>query len=196
MADDIGLDERLAGLAAEGRRSAVPLAAETIRARGDRRRRRRRAAQASGGVLLAAAVIAGGLTLFGRGEEKAPTAAKPSASAPLFVPPTPGPGEEYAAELGYVYGAKAVDGDRVRVTVKQLEEKNGTAVPTGVVHQLTLDSFTAVEVETLTGGRPGDARIGDVVDLLKGGPEWVFALDYDAEGRVRSLREVYWLTVK
>lgn len=92
MAEETGLDERLADLAADGRLGAVPLAAEQIRARGDRRRRRKRAARASGGVLLAAAVVVGGLSLVRPGPE--PTAAdpNPSTSAPLFVPPTPAPG--------------------------------------------------------------------------------------------------------
>lgn len=153
MAEETGLDEWLADLAADGRLGAVPLAAEQIRARGDRRRRRKRAARASGGVLLAAAVVVGGLSLVRPGPE--PTAAdpNPSTSAPLFVPPTPAPGEEYATELGYVYGAVALDGGRVRVTVQQLRDERGTAVPTGVVHELTLPAVTPVEVRDLAGGR-------------------------------------------
>lgn len=196
MVEDTGLDERLADLAADGRQGAVPLAAEQIRARGDRRRRRKRAARASGGVLLAAAVVVGGLSLVRPGPE--PTAAdpNPSASAPLFVTPTPAPGEEYATELGYVYGAVALDGGRVRVTVQQLRDEKGTAVPTGAVHELTLPAGTPVEVRDLAGGKPGDMRLEDVVDRLRDGPRWAFALDYDGEGRVQSLREAHWLSVE
>ncbi|MFH9268295.1 hypothetical protein ACH4KN_29185 [Streptomyces sp. NPDC017546] len=199
MVEETGLDERLADLAADGRQGAMPLAAEQIRARGDRRRRRKRAARASGGVLLAAAVVVGGLTLVRAGlPESAPPAAapSPSASAPRFVAPTPAPGEEYASELGYVYGAVELDGGRVRVTVQQLRAEEGTAVPTGVVHELTLPTVTPVEVERLTGGEPGDKRLEDVVGRLRAGPQWVFALDYDAEGRVQSLREAHWLSVE
>ncbi|MDG9685650.1 hypothetical protein QC334_23460 [Streptomyces sp. DH18] len=196
MVEETGLDERLADLAADGRLGAVPLAAEQIRARGDRRRRRKRAARASGGVLLAAAVVAGGLSLVRPGPE--PTAAdpNPSTSAPLFVPPTPAPGEEYAAELGYVYDAVALDGGRVRVTVQQLRDESGTAVPTGVVHELTLSAVTPVEVRDLAGGKPGDMLLEEVVDRLRTGPRWAFVLDYDGEGRVQSLREAHWLTVE
>ncbi|MER7700674.1 MULTISPECIES: hypothetical protein [unclassified Streptomyces] len=198
MGEETGLDERLADLATGGRLGAVPMAAEQIRARGDRRRRRKRAARASGGVLLAAAVVVGGLTLLRPGPEQAPTAAdpNPSASASLFVAPTPAPGEEYASEFGYVYDAAVLDGGTVRVTVQQLRDEAGTAVPTGVVHELTLPATTPVEVEHLTGGTPGDVRLEDVAGRLRAGPRWVFALDYDAEGRVRSLREAHWLTVK
>lgn len=199
MVDETGLDERLADLATGGRQGAVPMAAELIRARGDRRRRRKRAARASGGVLLAAAVAVGGLSLVRAGlPESAPPAAdpSPSASAPLFVAPTPAPGEEYASELGYVYDAVDLDGGRVRVTVQQLRDEEGTAVPTGVVHELTLPAVTPVEVERLTGGEPGDKRLEDVVGRLRAGPRWVFALDYDGEGRVRSLREAHWLSVE
>ncbi|MER7886742.1 hypothetical protein ABTY35_28445 [Streptomyces fimicarius] len=192
------MDERLADLAAGGRQGAVPLAAEQIRARGDRRRRRKRAARASGGVLLAAAVVVGGLALVRPGPEPAPaaTAPGPSASAPPFVAPTPAPGKEYAVELGYVYDAVALDGDRVRATVQQLRDEKGTAVPTGVVHELTLPAVTPVEVRDLAGGKPGDMRLADVVDRLQAGPRWAFALDYDGEGRVQSLREAHWLTLE
>lgn len=154
MVEETGLDERLADLAAGGRQGAVPLAAEQIRARGDRRRRRKRAARASGGVMLAAAVVVGGLALVRPGPEPAPaaTAPGPSASAPPFVAPTPAPGKEYAVELGYVYDAVALDGDRVRATVQQLRDEKGTAVPTGVVHELTLPAVTPVEVRDLAGG--------------------------------------------
>ncbi|MFI6557412.1 hypothetical protein ACWGBY_16160 [Streptomyces griseus] len=192
------MDERLADLAAGGRQGAVPLAAEQIRARGDRRRRRKRAARASGGVMLAAAVVVGGLALVRPGPEPAPaaTAPGPSTSAPPFVAPTPAPGKEYAVELGYVYDAVALDGDRVRATVQQLRDEKGTAVPTGVVHELTLPAVTPVEVRDLAGGKPGDMRLADVVDRLRAGPRWAFALDYDGEGRVQSLREAHWLTLE
>ncbi|MFG3408998.1 hypothetical protein [Streptomyces sp. NPDC048142] len=198
MAEETSLDERLADLATGGRQAAVPLAAEQIRARGDRRRRRKQAARASGGVLLAAAVIVGGLSLLRPGPDPAETAAdpNPSATAPLFVAPTPAPGEEYASELGYVYDAVALDGGRVRVTVQQLRDEKGTGVPTGVVHSLTLPAVTPVEVEHLSGGKPEDLRLEDVVGRLRAGPQWVFALDYDGEGRVQSLREAHWLSVE
>ncbi|MFP3988283.1 hypothetical protein U9R90_12390 [Streptomyces sp. E11-3] len=197
MVDETGLDEHLADLADEGRRSAVPLAAEQIRVRGDRRRRRKRAAQIGGGVLVAAAVAVGGLSLGLPGPWSAPTAAKPtpSHSAPRFVPPTPAPGEEYASEIGYVYDARVLE-DAVQVTVEQLRTERGKAVPTGVVHQVTLSPQTPVEVEQMAGGKPGDMRLGELVDRLRGGPRWVFALDYDGEGEIRSLREAFWLTVE
>ncbi|MGW2354029.1 hypothetical protein [Actinacidiphila glaucinigra] len=197
MVDETSLDDHLAGLAAEGRRFAVPLAAEQIRVRGDRRRRRKRAARMSGGVLLAAAVAVGGLSLARPGPESAPTAAKPtpSRSAPQFVPPTPAPGDEYASELGYVYNAMVVE-DAVQVTVEQLRIERGTAVPTGVVHQVTLPPQTPVEVEQVAGGKAGDVPLGELVDRLSGGPRWVFAVDYDGEGRIQSLREASWLTVE
>lgn len=197
MADETSLDEHLAGLAAEGRRLAVPLAAEQIRLRGDRRRHRRRAARISGGLLLATAVAVGGVSLVGPGREPATTAADPapSRSTPSFVPPTPGPGEEYASELGYVYDAKLLV-DAVEVTVEQLRAEQGKAVPTGVVHQVTLSPRTPVEVEQVAGGEPRDVRLGDLVDRLQGGPRWAFALDYDSEGRIQSLREAFWLTVE
>ncbi|MDX3238673.1 hypothetical protein PV392_23870 [Streptomyces sp. ME03-5709C] len=197
MVDDTGLDDHLADLAAEGRRFATPLAPEQIRVRGDRRRRGKRAARMSGGVLLAAAVAVGGLSLLRTAPESAPTAAEPTPSrtAPRFVPPMPSPGEEYAGELGYVYGAMVVK-DAVQVTVEQLRTERGTAVPTGVVHQVTLSPQTPVEVERLAGGKAGDMRLGDLVDRLRGGPRWVFAVDYDGEGRIQSLREAFWLTVR
>jgi len=197
MVDETSLDDHLAGLAAEGQRFAVPMAAEQIRVRGDRRRRRKRAAQMSGGVLLAAAVAVGGLSLVLPGPGPAPSAAKPtpSRSAPQFVPPTPAPGEEYASEIGYVYNAMVL-ADGVQVTVKQLRTERGTAVPTGVVHKVTLSPQTPVEVERVAGGKPGDMRLGELVDRLRGGPRWVFAVDYDGEGRIQSLREAFWLTVE
>ncbi|CCK27811.1 putative membrane protein [Streptomyces davaonensis JCM 4913] len=197
MADETGLDDRLAELAAEGRRFAVPPAAEQIRARGDRRRRRKRAAQVSGGALLAVAVAVGGLWLVVPGPEAAPAATKPtsSRSASPFVPPAPAPGEEYASEIGYVYDATVLK-DAVQVTVEQVRAERGTAVPTGVVHTLTLSSELPVEVEQVAGGKAGDMRLGELVDRLSGEPRWLFALDYDGEGRVQSLREASWLTVE
>lgn len=197
MVDETGLDEHLADLAAEGRRSAVPMAAEQIRVLGDRRRRRKRAAQVSGGVLLAAAVAVGGVSLVLPGPGPAPSATEPtpSRSAPAFVPPTPAPGEEYAGEIGYVYNATVL-ADGVRVTVQQLRTERGSAVPTGVVHEVTLSPQTPVEVEQAAGGKPGDMRLEELVDRLRGGPRWVFVLDYDGEGRVQSLREAFWLTAE
>ncbi|MBC7269336.1 MAG: hypothetical protein H5T76_11520 [Streptomyces sp.] len=195
MVDGTSLDDHLADLAAEGRRSAAPLPAERIRARGDRRRRRRRAARVSGGALLAVSVAVGGVLLvLPGGESPAAGEPTPSSSASRFVAPTPAPGEEYASELGYVYDATAREG-AVQVTVEQLRAERGTTVPTGVVHQMTLSPQTPVEVERLAGGQPRDMRLADLVDRLSGGPRWVFAVDYDAEGRVQSLREAYWLTV-
>lgn len=197
MADKTSLDDHLAGLAAEGQRFAAPLAAEQIRVRGDRRRRRKRAAQISGGVLLAAAVTVGGLSLALPGPGPAPTAGDPtpSRSASRFVPPTPAPGEEYASETGYVYDAKEV-ATGIQVTVKQLRAERGTAVATGVVHKEILAPQTPVEVDQLADGKPGDMRLVELVEELRGGPRWVFAVDYDAEGRIQSLREAYWLTVE
>ncbi|MQY14358.1 hypothetical protein SRB5_45240 [Streptomyces sp. RB5] len=192
----MNLEERLAELAAEGRRSAVPLAAERIRVRGDRRRRRKRAAAASGGVVMAAAVVVGVLSVV-RMPEGATTAAKPTVtpSASAFVTPVPGPGEEYASELGFVYDA-VVRGKSVQVTVAEVRYRKGVFRRSGMVHTVTLPPEIPVEAKNATGGRAQDLRMGDFVNLLKGGPEWVFALDYDAEGRVRSLREAYWLTVE
>lgn len=197
MADTTGLEGHLEGqladLAASGRQFAVPLAAEQIRARGERRRRRKQAARMSGGVLLIATLAVGGLSLSRLGQEPAPPAAKPTPSAPRFVPPTPAPGQEYASELGYVFGALSSAGGKVQVTVKQLRSEQGAVVPTGVVHKLTLPSETPVEVEHLTGGKPGDMELGELVGRLRAGARWVFAIDYDGDGRVQSLREVFWL---
>ncbi|MGP4111506.1 hypothetical protein ACTWP5_11375 [Streptomyces sp. 4N509B] len=179
-------------LAASGQRHAEPIAAERIRARGERRLRRRRAALASGGAMLAVTLAVGGLSLSRAAQESEPPALAPTPSASSFVPPTPAPGEEYASELGYVYGA-VPRGDRVRVTVEQLRTEGETATPTGVVHALTLSRETLVEARRLTGGAPADVPLGDLVDQLAGGPRWAFAIDYDNEGRVRSLREAYWL---
>ena len=86
--------------------------------------------------------------------------------------------------------------DAVQVTVEQLRTERGTAVPTGVVHQVTLSPQTPVEVEQMAGGKARDMRLGDLVDRLRGGPRWVFAVDYDGEGRIQSLREAFWLTVR
>ncbi|MCZ7416821.1 MULTISPECIES: hypothetical protein [unclassified Streptomyces] len=189
MADETGLGDRLADLAASGQRFAVPPDAERVRERGDRRRRRRRAALASGGVVLTAALAAGVLTLVPLGPGPAPAASEPTApSTPRFVPPTPAPGEEYASEFGYVYDAVPVQGGTVRITVEQLH--------TGVVHTVTLSAETPVEVRQVAGGTPGDMRLGELVSRLSAGPQWVFAVDYDGEGRIRSLREAFWLKVE
>ncbi|WP_217163511.1 hypothetical protein [Streptomyces sp. AC512_CC834] len=192
MADETGLKDHLVDLAESGRRHAAPPAAERIRARGEQRRRRRRAVLASGGTLLAAAVAVGGLTLTRPHRDPEPPAVVPTPTASRFVPPTPAPGEEYTSELGYVYGAVA-QGDTVRVTVEQLRSVRGTAAPAGVVHTLTLPRGTPVEARRLAGGTPADVRLGKLVDQLAAGPRWAFAIDYDSEGRVHSLREAYWL---
>ncbi|WP_183091542.1 hypothetical protein [Streptomyces radicis] len=183
----------LADLAESGRRHAEPLAAERIRARGERRLRRRRAALASGGAVLAVALAVGGVSLTRAAQGPEPTAVDPTPTASLFVPPTPAPGEEYASELGYVYGA-ALTGDTVRVTVEQVRAEGGNVAPVGVVHTLTLPRRTLVEARQLTEGSPADVELGELVDQLSGGPRWVFAIDYDSEGRVHSLREAYWLS--
>ncbi|UED86637.1 hypothetical protein [Streptomyces profundus] len=196
MADDTGLADRLAELAASGERFAVPPAAERIRARGDRRLRRRRAAVVSGGTLLVAALAVGGLSLAGLGQASAPPTETPAPSASRFVPPTPAPGAEYASELGYVYDAVALEGDTVRVTVEQVSTERGAAVPTGVVHTLTLPGQTPVEVRHLADGEPADLRLGELVSRLDAAPRWVFAIDYDGEGRVQSLREAFWLATE
>lgn len=190
MGDGTGLGERLTGLAASGQRFAVPPAVERIRARGDQRRRRRRAALYAGGMALTAALAVGVLSPVGLGPGPAPVAAKPTApSTSWFVPPVPAPGEEYASELGYVYDAVLLDGDRVQLTVERLR--------TGVSHRVTAPAHTPVEVKHVADdGKPGDMRLGELVGRLSTGPRRVFAVDYDAEGRVRSLREAFWLTVE
>lgn len=193
MADETALEDCLADLAESGRRQAAPLAAERIRARGEQRRRRRRAALGSGGVLLAAALTMGGASLYRTHWGPEPPAVVPAPTASLFVPPAPAPGEEYASELGYVYGAVA-KGDKVQVTVEQLRTVGGTAAPVGVVHKLTLPRGTLVEARQLAGGDPTDVKLGRLVGSLAAGPRWVFAIDYDGEGRVHSLREAYWLS--
>ncbi|PCG83411.1 hypothetical protein CIB93_24520 [Streptomyces sp. WZ.A104] len=196
MADESGLEGRLADLASSGQRYAAPQVAEQVRARGDRRRRRKRAARASGGVVMAAALAMGVLSVTRLGPEAVPSAAKPTAAASvsLFVPPTPAPGEEYASELGFVYHAVSLKQNMVQVTVAQVRTGNGVAVPTGVVHKVTLKPETPVEVEHVAGGEARDMRVSELVDRLRTGPQWVFALDYDGEGRVQSLREAHWLT--
>ncbi|KAB8167114.1 hypothetical protein FH609_012005 [Streptomyces sp. 3MP-14] len=192
MSDETGLRDHLADLAESGRRQAAPLAAERIRAHGERRLRRRRAAQASGGALLVAALAVGGLSLVPdiRGQE--PPAGVPTATASPFVPPAPAPGEEYGTELGYVHGAVA-NGDGVRITVEQLRDEEGTLVPVGVEHTLTLPGRTPVEARRLAGGEPAVLELGELVDELADEARWVFAIDYDDRGRVQSLREAYWL---
>ncbi|MFB7740060.1 hypothetical protein ACFC08_38230 [Streptomyces sp. NPDC056112] len=182
------LERNLAGLAESGRQQVVPLAAHRVRARGEQRVRRRRAALAFGGALLAAALVVGGLSMFRAGRVPEPAAIVPAPTVSGFVPPSPAPGEEYASELGYVYGAVA-QGDMVRVTVEQLRTVRGTAVPTGVVHTLTLPLATLVEARRLSGGSPADMRLEQLVSRLAAGPRWMFAIDYDSEGRVQSLRE-------
>ncbi|MEU5510264.1 hypothetical protein [Streptomyces fungicidicus] len=193
MADETGLGGHLADLADSGRRRTDPLAAERIRARGEQRLRRKRAAMAAGGALLAATVVLGGLSLVRATRGSELPAAVPAPTASRFVPPTPAPGEEYATELGHVYGA-AANGDSVEVTVERLRSVRGTATPVGVVHTLTLPRGTPVEARQLAGGDPADVQLGELVDQLAGGPRWMFAIDYDSEGRVQSLREAYWLT--
>ncbi|WP_165984181.1 hypothetical protein [Streptomyces sp. YIM 98790] len=192
MADETELKGYLADLAESGRQQVVPLVAARIRARAERRLRRRRAALASGGALLAAALAVGGVSLARVSGEPEPPAVVPAPPASPFVPPTPAPGEEYASELGYVYGA-VVRGDMVQVTVERLRTEQGTPVPAGVVHTLTLPRGTPVEARQLTGGEPADVQLGQLVDRLDAGPRWVFAIDYDSEGRVQSLREAFWL---
>ncbi|MEU2896056.1 hypothetical protein ACWC4E_28930 [Streptomyces sp. NPDC001273] len=192
MADETRLGEHLADLAESGRRHTDPLAAERIRARGERRLRRKRAALASGGALLAAAVALGGVSLVRAARGPEPPASVPAPTTSRFVPPTPAPGEEYVSELGYVYGAVA-KGDTVRVTVERLRDVRGTAAPGGGAHTLTLPRRTLVEARRLAGGNPADVELGELVDQLAAGPRWVFAIDFDSEGRVQSLREAYWL---
>lgn len=192
MADETGLDVCLADLAESGRRHTAPLAAERIRARGEQRLRRRRAALASGGTLLVVALAAGGLSLTTAFRGAEPPAADPTPTVSRFVPPMPAPGEEYAAELGRVYGA-VLKGDTVRVTVEQLRTVRGTTAPSGVVHTLTLPRGTLVEARQLAGGDPADVRLDRLVDRLAAERQWVFAIDYDSAGQVRSLREAYWL---
>jgi hypothetical protein len=182
----------LADLAESGRRQAVPLVAERIRAHGERRLRRRRAVLTSGGVLLAAALAVGVLSLAPAHWGPEPPAAVPTPTASPYVPPTPAPGEEYASELGYVYGAVA-KGDTVQVTVEPVRTVRGAAVPVGTVHTLTLPRRTVVEARQLAGGDPADVQLDRLVGELAAGPRWVFAIDYDGEGRVQSLREAFWL---
>ncbi|WP_062208851.1 hypothetical protein [Streptomyces sp. NBRC 109706] len=193
MTDQTELGHHLAELADSGRRTAVPLAAERIRAHGERRMRRRRTALASGGALLAVTLAVGGLSLARGDQGPEPPAVDPTPTASPFVPPTPAPGEEYGSELGYVHGAVA-SGDTVRITVEQVRSVPGALTPTGVVHTLALPRHTPVEARELAGGDPADVELGELVDELAGEPRWVFAIDYDSEGQVRSLREAYWLT--
>ncbi|MET8632490.1 hypothetical protein ACWEQ2_03255 [Streptomyces sp. NPDC004096] len=189
MADDTELGRRLAELAESGKSHTVPLAAHRVRARGEQRLRRRRTTVVTVVASLAAALVAGGLALAGSAHGPQPPTATPVPAPPPFVRPSPGPGEEYASELGYVYGAVA-DGDTVRVTVRQLRGAiRGTAAPTGVVHTLTLSGGTLVETRRLSGGHPTDMQLGQLVGRLADGPRWTFWIDYDNEGRVESLRE-------
>ncbi|ARP71057.1 hypothetical protein LK07_16175 [Streptomyces pluripotens] len=200
MADETELEQHLAELAESGRRRTVPLTADRVRARGEQRLRRKRAAVTSGGALLVAALAVGGLSLARAtlvpepaAVSPTPTAGTPTPGPSSFVPPSPAPGEEYASELGYVYDA-VTRGDAVRVTVEQLRTVHGTVAPTGVVHTLTLPRETLVEARQLSGGHPADVSLGGLVGQLAAGPRWMFAIDYDAQGRVESLREAVWLT--
>ncbi|MDX3073445.1 hypothetical protein [Streptomyces sp. MI02-7b] len=188
MADETELGRRLAGLAESGQGLAVPLAAHQVRARGERRLRRRRTAAAGGVALLACALVAGGVTLAGSVPGPRPAAVTPAPAPPPFTTPSPAPDEEYAAELGRVYDAVA-QGDSVRVTVEQLRAGPGGTTPTGAVHTLTLPGATLVEARLLSGGHRSDLRLSELVGRLAGGPRWTFAIDYDTEGRVVSLRE-------
>lgn len=192
MADETRLGDYLADLADSGRRHTDPLTAEQIRARGEQRLRRKRAALASGGALLTAAVVLGGLSLIQATRGSEPPAVGPAPTDSRFVPPTPAPGEEYAGELGYVYGAVG-KGGTVQVTVERVRSVRGASTPGGGVHTLTLPRSTLVEVRRLAGGNAADVELGELVEQLAAGPRWVFAIDYDSEGRVRSLREAYWL---
>ncbi|MER5918028.1 hypothetical protein ABT124_49200 [Streptomyces sp. NPDC001982] len=189
MADETELGRRLAELAESAKGRAVPIAAYRVRARGNQRLRRRRTALATVVASLAAALVAAGLALAGSARVPEPAAVTPVPTPSPFVRPSPAPGEEYASELGYVYGAVA-EGDTVRVTVQQLRGViQGTASPTGVVHTLTLPRATLVEARRLSGGRPADLQLGQLIGRLADGPRWMFRIDYDSEGRVESLRE-------
>ncbi|MDT0268646.1 hypothetical protein RM844_20380 [Streptomyces sp. DSM 44915] len=194
MTDETELRGYLTDLADSGRRQAVPVAPASIRAHGERRLRRRRAALTTGGALLAVTVVVGGWSLAGVSRGPEPPAVVPTTpTASPFVPPTPAPGQAYASELGYVHGAVA-DGEMVNVTVEQLSSEDGTLESVGVTHTLTLPGWTRLEVRELAGGTPTDLELSDLVEALAGEPRWVFAIDYDSEGRVASLREAYWLT--
>lgn len=188
MADGTELGRLLTELAESGRSRAVPVTAHRVRARGEQRRRRARAVRVCAVAVLGCALLGGGIALAGtttRGPEPAAVTSPPSA----FVPPAPAPGEEYGGELGYVHDA-VVQGDMVRVTVLQLRAVAGGAPqPTGVVHTLTLPRTTLVETRRLSGGRPADRELGQLVGRLAGGPRWTFQIDYDDDGRVASLRE-------
>jgi hypothetical protein len=210
MADRTALGRRLEELAESGRRRALHPPAARVRARGDLRRRRKRAAAASGGALLALALVAGGveLSLSSTRVSPGPASARPTTAATAFVLPTPAPGQEYAMELGYVYGAVAVGAD-VRVTVRQLRELRGPeagayarehglpapapgealVVATDVTHVLTLPGSTLVEAYGLAGGHASDLMLDRLVPRLGAGPRWTFRIDYDTRGRVASLRE-------
>ncbi|MES4831657.1 hypothetical protein ABVB25_31630, partial [Streptomyces anthocyanicus] len=65
--------------------------------------------------------------------------------------------------------------------------------PGVAVHTLTLPRGTPVEARRLSGGNPADLRLDELLDRLAAGRKWAFAIDYDGEGRVHSLREAYWL---
>jgi hypothetical protein len=204
MTDGTDVEGRLADLAAMGSRYAVPPAAEQIRGRGERRRRRKRAAAMSGGVMLVAAVTTvvalNGVTLPQLGRRPAPPAAistaAPAPDVSRFVPPAPAAGEEYASDFGHVSDPVTLGGDQVRVTVERLRAGRGTAVPTGETYRLTLSAQTPVEVEQASDGGPGDVTLAEFLGALRAEPRRVFAIDYDSEGRVQSLREAFWLTAE
>ena len=82
--DDLDLDERLAGLAAEGARHACPPAPATIH----RRRRRRRRRQAVGVVVVALAL--GGAVVAVRAGWPAPTVPAGPTPSPTTLAPAPG----------------------------------------------------------------------------------------------------------
>ncbi|MGW7024119.1 hypothetical protein ACWGGS_32930 [Streptomyces decoyicus] len=181
-----------------------------MRTRGDQRRRRKRAAATAGGAFLSVALVAGGAGLLSMWSSSVPdpVAIAPAPTVSAFTTPTPAPGEEYASELGYVYGAVA-EGGKVRITVRQLRELRGDAasayarahgltapphgealvVDTGTVHVLTLPEWTPVEAHELSGNRATDMRLGQLVVELGSRPKWTFWIDYDTRRQVASLRE-------
>ncbi|MGY5129347.1 hypothetical protein [Streptomyces nigrescens] len=210
MADRTELGRRLQELAESSRQHVAAVPAERVRARGDQRRRRKRAAATAGGAFLSVALVAGGAGLLSMRSSPTPdpAAVTPAPTASAFTTPTPAPGEEYASELGYVYGA-VTEGDKVRVTVKQLRELRGDAasayarahgltapadgealvVDTGTAHVLTLPEGTPVEARQLSGNRATDMGLWQLVGELGSRPKWTFWIDYDTRRQVASLRE-------
>ncbi|WP_030989177.1 hypothetical protein [Streptomyces sp. NRRL S-1813] len=211
MADQTEWGRRLHELTESSRRRVVAAPAERVRARGDQRRRRKRVAATAGGAFLPVALAVGGAGLLSMPSSSTPDPAEvtPAPTASAFTTPTPVPGEEYASELGYVYGA-VTEGGKVRITVKQLRELRGDAasayarahgltapadgealaVDTGTVHTLTLPAWTPVEAHELSGNRATDMRLGQLVGELRSRPKWTFWIDYDTRHQVASLREV------